>query len=110
MDGNATLLLTLYVAGETPASSSAIAELRACCEGPLEGRYAVDVVDIRREPRVAQDDRLLVQVLATPALISVLPPPLKRIIIDDLIMHEQILLGINLEPAEEALLPTGGFG
>ena len=110
MDEKSRLTLTPYVAGETAASSAGIGDLRRSCDGPLDGRYEIEVVDIRRRPGLAHDDRLLVQVLATPAIMGIIYPVLKRTIIDELIMREQVLLGANLQPAEEALQPTGGFG
>ena len=109
MNRKSTLMLTLYIAGRTPAAAAAIDDMRQYCLDPLQGRYEIEVVDVNERPQVAHDDRLLVQVLATPALIGVLPSRLRRILIDDLIMREQVLLGINLQPEEEALQPTGNF-
>lgn len=68
--------LRLYVAGETPKSLAAIANLRALCEAHLPGCYAVEVVDLAKNPELAAAD----QIIALPTLIRRLPPPLKRII------------------------------
>ena len=56
-----------------------------------------------------RDERLLVQVLATPVVISILPQVLKRVIIDDLIMREGVLLGVNLQSEDEILQATRDF-
>jgi circadian clock protein KaiB len=106
MDTKPVLTLTLYLAGQTQASLRAVSDMRLWCENQLQGRYRIDVVDVHEQPQVARDERLLVQILATPALLGVLPPVLRRTIIDHLILREQIFLGLNLQSEDEVLQAT----
>lgn len=85
--------LRLYVAGQTPRSQAAISNLKAFCEEYLKGRYTIEVIDLIRNPRLAQGD----QILAIPTLVRRVPEPLKRII-GDLSQKEKVLVGFNLKP------------
>jgi circadian clock protein KaiB len=66
----------LYVAGDTQNSALAIANLTALCRAHLPNRYALDVVDVFREPNRALADH----VVMTPTLIKLAPSPVRRII------------------------------
>ena len=47
--------LRLYIAGQTPNSIAAIANLKKICEDKLKGKYRIEVVDLlgsRSWPRV----------------------------------------------------------
>ena len=70
--------LRLYVAGQTPKSLAAFANLKKICEEHLEGKYHIEVVDLLKNPQLAQGD----QILAIPTLVRKLPPPIKKIIGD----------------------------
>src|ERR1700748_3833580 len=83
--------LRLYVAGQTPKSAAAIANLNAMCEQHLAGRYSIEVIDLRDNPQLAAGD----QILAVPTLVRRLPPPLKRII-GDLSNPEKVLVGLDI--------------
>ncbi len=85
-------VLRLYVAGMTPKSKEAIVNIKKICEGHLEGRYELDVIDITRNPVLAAGE----QIVATPTLIRKLPPPLRRFI-GDMTQAERILLGIDIK-------------
>ncbi len=85
--------LRLYVAGQTPKSLAAIANLRRICEDHLAGRYSVEVVDLLVTPQLASGD----QIVAVPTLVRRLPPPLKRII-GNLSDTEKVLVGLDLRP------------
>lgn len=85
--------LRLYVAGQTPKSIAAIANLRKLCEQHLAGRYNVDIVDLMRDPGLAQ----VHQIIAVPTLIRELPEPIRRII-GDLSNTQRVLLGLDIEP------------
>lgn len=87
--------LRLYVAGQTPKSVAAFANLKRLCEQHLQGQYRVEVVDLLEHPQLAKGD----QIVAVPTLIRRLPPPLKRII-GDLSNEEKVLVGLNLTPAD----------
>jgi circadian clock protein KaiB len=83
--------LRLYVAGHTPKSLTAFANLKRLCEERLKGRYAIEVVDLIEQPRLAKDD----QILAIPTLVRKLPPPVRKMI-GDLSNTERVLVGMDL--------------
>lgn len=83
--------LRLYVAGQTPKSLTAIANLKRICEEHLAGRYSVEVIDLLKTPQLAEGD----QIVALPTLVRRLPPPLKRII-GTLSDTERVLVGLDI--------------
>ncbi|MDD5723025.1 MAG: circadian clock protein KaiB [Syntrophales bacterium] len=85
--------LRLYITGKTPKSERAIANLKEICKKELEGLYELQIIDVLESPQLAEDEKIL----ATPALIKDLPPPLRRII-GDLSNSEKVLLGLDLSP------------
>jgi circadian clock protein KaiB len=85
--------LRLYVAGQTPKSLAAIANLKAICENHLSGRYSIEVIDLTVTPQLAAGD----QIVALPTLVRTLPPPLKRVI-GDLSNTEKVLVGLDIRP------------
>ena len=89
----AKYLLKLYVTGTSPRAEVAIANLRRICEQELNGQYHLQIIDVLKEPQVAEDDKIL----ATPTLIKQLPPPLRRVI-GDLSDKEKVLLGLEVRP------------
>jgi circadian clock protein KaiB len=92
-DASATYLLRLFVTGTSPRAAVALANLERLCAEQLDGRYRIEVIDVLKEPGLAEDEH----VLATPTLIKHLPPPLRRII-GDLSDQEKVLLGLELRP------------
>ena len=86
--------LRLYVAGQTPKSQVALANLKRFCQDYLEGHFTIDVIDLVVTPRLAGDD----QILAIPTLVRRLPKPIRKII-GDLSNTERVLVGLNLIPA-----------
>jgi circadian clock protein KaiB len=84
-------LLRLYVAGKTPKSIAAFANLRKICDEHLAGRYQLEVIDLLENPALARGD----QILALPALVRQLPPPVKKII-GDFSNAERVLVGLDL--------------
>jgi circadian clock protein KaiB len=89
-----TYSLRLYVAGQTPKSLAAIANLKRICEDHLAGQYTIEVIDLLITPQLAAGD----QIVALPTLVRRLPPPLKRII-GDLSDFERVLVGLDLRAA-----------
>ncbi len=85
--------LRLYVAGQSPKSLVAFANLRALCEAHLLGRYVIEVVDLVEQPSLARTD----DILAVPTLVRRLPPPLRRII-GDLSDVDRVMVGLRLYP------------
>jgi len=86
--------LRLYIAGQTPRSLTAFANLKKLCEQHLAGRYQIEVVDLLKAPQLGAKD----QIVALPTLIRRLPEPVRRVI-GDLSNAERVRLGINLENA-----------
>jgi len=84
-------ILKLYVAGQSPKSVNAIANIKKICEENLQGRYELDVIDLYQQPQLAQGE----QIIAIPTLIRKLPPPLRRII-GDLSNTERVLVGLDI--------------
>jgi circadian clock protein KaiB len=103
VDSKHRILLTLYVAGQTPSCSKSIEMLRHACDVQYEGRCQVAVVDFLDQPWIASDVRMLVRVLAMPTLVDALPPSL-RAILDDLVLREEVLIGADILPVPE---PSG---
>lgn len=83
--------LRLYVAGQTPKSLAAFANLKKICEEHLAGQYEIEVIDLLKEPQLASGD----QILAIPTLVRKLPEPIRKII-GDLSNTERVLVGLNL--------------
>jgi circadian clock protein KaiB len=83
--------LRLYVAGQTPRSQAALANLRKICEEHLAGEYRIEVVDLLKDPRLARGD----QIVAVPTLVRKLPEPVRKII-GDLSNTEKVLVGLDL--------------
>jgi circadian clock protein KaiB len=90
-------LLRLYVAGQTPKSLQAFANLKRICEEHLAGRYRIEVVDLVLNPALARGD----QILAVPAVVRQLPPPVKKII-GDFSNVDRVLVGLELRPLTRA--------
>src|SRR5688572_18966166 len=85
--------LRLYVAGQTPKSLAAFANLKKLCDEHLAGRYSIEVIDLLEQPQLASGD----QILAIPTLVRKLPEPLRKII-GDLSNTERVLVGLDLRP------------
>ena len=92
-DNSMEFNLQLYVAGQTPKSLAAIANLKRICEENLAGRYSIEVIDLVVTPQLAAGD----QIVAIPTLVRRLPPPLKRMI-GDLSNSEKVIVGLDLQP------------
>jgi circadian clock protein KaiB len=83
--------LRLYVAGQTPKSLAAFANLKKICEEHMPGQYEIEVIDLLKKPQLASGD----QILAIPTLVRKLPAPIKKII-GDLSNTERVLVGLDL--------------
>jgi circadian clock protein KaiB len=86
--------LRLYIAGQTPNSILAIANLKKICEDNLRGKYRIEVIDLLEKPQLAKGD----QIIAIPTLVRRLPPPVRKII-GNLSKTERALVGLDLKPA-----------
>ena len=87
--------LRLYVAGQTPKSLVAFANLKQLCEQHLAGKYRIEVIDLVKKPQMARDD----QIVALPTLVRRRPHPIRKII-GDLCDTQRTLTGLDL--AEKA--------
>jgi circadian clock protein KaiB len=83
--------LRLYVAGQTPRSIAALANLEKICGEHLAGKYRVEVIDLMANPQLARTD----QILAIPTLVRKLPAPVRKII-GDLSQTERVLVGLDV--------------
>ena len=88
-------VLRLYVTGASPASTRAIANLKALCDGRLRGRFELEVIDIFQTPKLAEGE----QIIAAPTLVKQLPPPLRKFV-GDLSDLEGKLFGVDVRPGE----------
>ena len=91
-------VLRLFLAGHTLRSRLAVKHLHAICETELAGHYRLEVIDVLEQPEMARR----YHVIATPTLIKLLPPPLRRII-GDLSDTERVLVGLDLHPRPDGL-------
>jgi len=87
--------LRLYVAGQTPKSIAAIANLKRLCDEHLAGRYRIDIVDLVKQPELARRDEIVV----IPTLVRQLPEPIRKII-GDLSNQQKVLVGLDVMPGE----------
>jgi len=91
-----TWRLRLYVAGQTPKSITALANLKRLCETHLAGQYHIEVVDLVSQPHLARRDDIVV----IPTLVRQLPPPIRKII-GDLSNVERVLVGLDVLPHDD---------
>lgn len=88
--------LRLYVAGQTPKSITAFANLKKICDEHLAGKYRIEVIDLLKNPQLAKGD----QIIAIPTLVRKLPEPIKKII-GDLANTERVLVGLDIRAVTE---------
>ena len=84
--------LRLYVAGQSPKSLQAVANLKRFCDEHLNGRSVVEIVDLVEDPARAKGDGIL----AIPTLVRREPRPLCRLI-GDLSNTARLLAGLQVE-------------
>ena len=85
--------LRLYIAGQSPKSLQALANLRSLCDEHLAGRYEIEVIDLVENPSLAQSD----DIVAIPTLVRRLPEPLRKVI-GDLSNTERVLVSLRVRP------------
>lgn len=83
--------LRLYVAGPSPKSLKAFANLRRLCEEHLAGRYEIEIVDLLSQPGLARED----DIVAVPTLVRSLPAPMHKVI-GDLSDTDRVLLSLQV--------------
>ena len=92
--------LRLYIAGQTPNSIRALANLRQICERELGGNYSLEIIDLLENPELSKKD----QVVAIPTLVRRLPPPIKKIV-GSLHDIDRVLIGLDVKKGQ----PQGGI-
>jgi circadian clock protein KaiB len=96
-DGPGTVVLSLYIAGPTPRSSTAIVNVRKLCEAHLAGRYRLTVIDLSRAPQEAARH----QIIAAPTLVREVPLPERRFI-GDMSNAGKLLAGLDIFAVDQA--------
>lgn len=81
------------MAGQTPKSITALANLKRLCDGHFAGRYSIEVIDLLSQPDLARRDDIVV----IPTLVRQLPPPIRKVI-GDLSNVERVLVGLDVLP------------
>ena len=79
--------LRLYVAGQTLKAEKTFEDLKSLLEGTFKGQYTLEVIDVLKNPQLAEDDKIL----ATPTVVKRLPPPIRKVI-GDLHSKEKVRL------------------
>jgi circadian clock protein KaiB len=87
--------LQLYVAGPSPNSVAAFRHLEQLCEEHFAGHYCIEVIDLMKNPKRAQEE----QILAVPTLVRKLPTPIRKII-GNLSNSDRIVDSLDLRPRE----------
>jgi len=85
--------LRLYIAGNTPKSTTALTNLQKYCEEHLHGEYKIEVIDLLVQPQLAEGD----QIFAIPTLVRKVPEPIRKII-GDLSNEDKVLVGLDIRP------------
>ena len=93
--------LRLYVAGPTSKSAAALRNLESLCHEHLTGRYHIEVIDLLKDPQLAQGD----QILAVPTVVRKLPSPICKVI-GDLSNMERVLVGLDLRRRDGSPFPV----
>ena len=86
-------VLRLYVAGQSPRSLRALANVRKICSDLLPGRHDLEVIDLYQQPELAQG----AQIVALPTLVKQSPTP-RSMLIGDLSSTQDVLRELDLSP------------
>lgn len=84
-------MLRLYVAGQSPRSLRALANIRKICSEMLPGQHDLEVIDLYQQPELAQD----AQIVALPTLVKRSPSP-RCMLIGDLSRTQDVLRELDL--------------
>ncbi len=89
--GQSQINLMLFIAGMTPQSARAVENLRRICDNHLDGRYALEIVDVNKEKHRAVEH----EIIAIPTLVRTLPLP-RRLVLGDLSQTEKVLKMLDI--------------
>jgi len=92
--------LRLYVSGKTSQSHRAIKNLKRICNQEFGGNYEVEVIDVLENPQLAEDEKIF----ATPTLVKLLPPPLRKLV-GDMSLRDKVLLGLDIVSTQDDTSP-----
>lgn len=82
----------LYVAGQTPKTVIAFANLKRICDEHLKNQYQIEVIDLFENPKRAKQDNIF----AFPTLVRKVPFPLKQVI-GDLSDAEKLIIKLGFK-------------
>lgn len=85
------VVFTLYVAGESPRSTQAAANLNRLGQERLGGRYDLTIIDVASQPERAEAARIL----TTPTLVKEAPGQPRRVT-GDLSDAERVFIALGL--------------
>jgi len=85
----------LYITGASHHSIAAVKNFKAFCEQYLPNCYKLDIIDVYRQPTLAQE----LQIIAVPTLVILCPQPTRRII-GDMSNTQKIISVLGLEGAD----------
>ena len=86
-----SLQLKLFVAGLTPRSTRAVANIRSLCERYLPGAYELEVVNLYETPASASSE----QIIAAPTCVRRFPLPPRRVV-GDMSNFDRVIAGLSL--------------
>ncbi len=84
-------VLKLYITGQTANSTKAVENLKDILKNGLNGLYKLKVIDVLKNPQLAEENKILV----TPTLVRVLPQPVRKFI-GNLSDKKKVLLDLIL--------------
>ncbi len=88
-------VLKLYIAGESALAQTAIHNFKRLLRAWPNDDISSEIVDVFEDPSSAERDR----VLATPLLVKVAPPPIRKVI-GDLQDTREVFSALGVRPAE----------
>lgn len=90
-EGSPIYVLTLYIYGKSKKSERAIENLHHICEVDLQGRFELEIIDIKENPAAASEKMLV----AFPTLVRKHPTPIKRLVVG-LSDRRKVLAGLEI--------------
>lgn len=81
----------LFITGKTPKYEVIIRNLEKLLEEEFDGQYFLETISIIEDPQLAVSN----MIFATPTLIKVYPPPIRKIV-GDMSNRNQVLVGLGL--------------